>query len=68
MAVAPTFQYQPQTYNHVNVVILDLYYEPVSCPLRVKHLLGATPSADNVGVNEVHRGQVSVHLKPFVEL
>ena len=54
--------------SYIIVVILDLYGESVSCPLHVKHLLGAAPSADDVRVHEVQCGQVSVHLKPFVEL
>ena len=66
MAFSPTFQYQPQTQDPVYSG--HLYQESVSCPLGVKHLLGATSSADKLGVNEVHRGEVGVHVEPFVEL
>ena len=68
MAFSPTFQYQPHTQDHMVKVILNLYEEPVSCHLCVKHILGATPVADDLWVNKVHRGQVGVHVKPFVEL
>ena len=67
MAFSPTFQYQSlnlrmvRTPGHLNK-------EPVSSPLGVEHLLSATPSADKLGVNKVNRGEVGVHVKPFVEL
>ena len=66
MAFSPTFQYQPQTQDPVYSG--HLYQESVSCPLGVKHLLCATSSADELGVNKVDRGEVGVHVEPFVEL
>ena len=66
MAFSPTFQYQSQ--NQAPVYPGHLNEEPVSCPLAVEHLLSATSSADKLGVNEVNRSEVGVHVKPFVEL
>ena len=67
MAFSPTFQYQSLNLRMVRTPG-HLYEEPVSCSLGVKHLLSATSSADKLGVNEVNRGEVGVHVKPFVEL